>query len=158
MSETTLRRAALRPSDERREYTRISVNLPARLSTRSGATAAGTLRDISFGGTYFDATDADLNGLTRVTRQHRRLVLSCRLPMGHDWVTVVLRCRLVDVIGLTRVGLQFVDTRWDDFVNLRQFLLTVAPDPEKLTIEIKRYPGWASYRLRLRHWLPPQGL
>jgi PilZ domain len=120
---------------ERREYSRLTVDIPAELAQADGLHHAGRVRDISFAGAYLDCATASASPGPLPLR-------GCKLSLqlaGRDQ-PVRLGCMLLDRQG-TRLGLRFSGAQEEDFFALRQFLLSLSPDPEAMVREISDMPN-----------------
>ena len=134
---------------ERREYSRLTVDIAAELVRPDGVRHAGRVRDISFAGAYLECVPtADLPAGETL----RGCVLSLHVS-GRTW-PVQLRCMIVDRQG-ERVGLRFTGAEEGDYAALREFLLGQSADPEALIREIRDTPNpvFAMPLPRFASWL-----
>jgi hypothetical protein len=120
---------------EQREYTRVQVNLPARLTLGSGLRLFGTVQDLSFAGAHFDCQDPPSEAETGPGA-----ALEIDLPVGPGSAAARIDCWLVYVEG-GRLGLRFTGSEEDDYRRLRTYLLAHAPDPQRLREEIAYFPN-----------------
>lgn len=134
---------------ERREYTRLVVDIEAVLGQPDGARYAGRVRDISFAGAYLDCDDAS-------QEEEAVPVRGCVLSLLVDGrpAPVRLRCTIVDRQG-GRVGLRFTGAEESDFTVLREYLLSQSSDPDALIREIRDMPNpvFAPPLPRFANWL-----
>lgn len=124
---------------ERREYTRIEVELPSVLCWPDGTVSSGVVRDLSFGGAY----------LVRATgpapAEDGLPVRGCQIEMefalsGAKPVVARIGCDLVD-LEARRLGLRFTGAEESEYERLRQGLIALAPDPDALVRELEEMPN-----------------
>ena len=134
---------------ERREYTRLVVDIEAVLGQPDGTCYPGRVRDISFAGAYLDCDDASQGDEAAPMR-------GCVLSLLVDGrpAPIRLRCIVVDRQG-GRVGLRFTGAEESDFTVLREYLLSQSDDPDALTREIRDMPNpvFAPPLPRFANWL-----
>jgi hypothetical protein len=124
---------------ERREYTRIATEMPAELRLPTGECFDGCLRDMSFGGAYFDCEVPLLLGEDELGRAAKEAHLVFGFEESGKRVSVDLDCYLVGAEE-SRVGLCWSGAKGEAYALFRDFMLRSARDPEKLQQEICRYP------------------
>jgi hypothetical protein len=128
---------------DQREYTRIECDLPASLLREDAPPLAGRVRDISFAGAHLEVpgppAEMDLGPGCRL-----ELVLpeapgpaSGQAPGARR---TEIDCWLVYVEG-RRVGLRFTGAEEEGYQRLRAFLLSRAPDPDRLREEVAAFPN-----------------
>lgn len=135
---------------ERREYTRLTVDLDSTLRWPDGRMASGRIRDISFGGAYLELAAPPLAAAAALPVRGCTLML--RLPASE----VTVQGDVVDLAG-PRLGLRFTGAEEAEFARLRDYLLASAPDPDALRREVEQSPNPAfSPPLKLpsfQHWI-----